>query len=473
VGNSLKLISDPIGFIEAGYRKYGLVWRGRAFGYRGVALLGPDANELVFADRAKNFSSAGGWNLVFERVFPRGLMMMDFDEHRLHRRAMGVAFKPAPMKAYLGLLNEGIQQRVMSWLQANRRPGGVADLWFFPAIKQLSLDLAATSFLGMPLGPRATEINRMFVDMLAAAAGVVRVPVPGSAMWKGVKGRAALVELFGREIPRRRQSPDTSLFTALCRATKEDGSLLADQEIIDHTSFLMLAAHDTLTSTITTLVSLLARHPDWQERLREEMLGLGLPVGAHLTYERLDDLRLLEMAFKEAMRLAPPLPVIPRRAVRDFEFMGHRIPAGTQVAVSSLFTHRMPEIWPEPDKFDPMRFTDEAVRGRHKYAWVPYGGGAHMCIGLHFSYMLTKTFFYHLLTTTRLSMAPGYVPRWQMFPYPKPKDGLLIQLERLQPGTAQAALYGGARAPARCPLHQSERAHLAVAGCPAHGISRI
>src|SRR5262249_6368822 len=112
VGNSLKLIGDPIGYIEAGYRKYGLVWRDRAFGYRGVALLGPDANELVFADRAKNFSSAGGWNMVFERVFPRGLMMMDFDEHRLHRRAMGVAFQPAPMRAYLRLLHEGIQQRV-------------------------------------------------------------------------------------------------------------------------------------------------------------------------------------------------------------------------------------------------------------------------------------------------------------------------------------------------------------------------
>jgi cytochrome P450 len=74
----------------------------------------------------------------------------------------------------------------------------------------------------------------------------------------------------------------------------------------------------------------------------------------------------------------------------------------------------MPEIWPEPMKFDPLRFTDEAVRARHKYAWVPFGGGAHMCLGLHFAYMQAKSFFYHLLTTTNVSLAPGYGQSWQM-----------------------------------------------------------
>jgi cytochrome P450 len=162
------------------------------------------------------------------------------------------------------------------------------------------------------------------------------------------------------------------------------------------------------------------------------MQALGLPPGAPLPYERLGELTLLEMAFKEAMRVNPPVPGIPRAAVRDFQFGGHRIPAGTRVAVNALFTHRMPEIWPEPLKFDPLRFTDAALRARHKYAWMPFGGGAHMCLGLHFAYMQAKSFFYHLLTTTRVSLAPGYVPRWQMWPIPKPRDGLPIRIERVR-----------------------------------------
>jgi cytochrome P450 len=414
------------------YHKYGPVYRDHLFGVRSVAMLGPEANELVLFDRDKNFSSADGWGYLLDRLFPRGLMLMDFDEHRLHRKALGVAFKPAPMKAYLGALNDGISRRIAEWHLAGPGQGGATDLKFYPAIKQLTLDLAAISFLGIGLGPQANGVNRAFIDMVAAITGVVRTPIPGTQMRKGVKGRQAIVAFFLREIPGRRAGRATDLFSELCRTVKEDGSLLTDQEIADHMSFLMMAAHDTLTSSVTSLVYLLCNHRDWQDRLRAEMQALGLPPGAPLPYERLGELTLLEMAFKEAMRVNPPVPGIPRAAVRDFQFGGHRIPAGTRVAVNALFTHRMPEIWPEPLKFDPLRFTDAALRARHKYAWMPFGGGAHMCLGLHFAYMQAKSFFYHLLTTTRVSLAPGYVPRWQMWPIPKPRDGLPIRIERVR-----------------------------------------
>jgi cytochrome P450 len=385
VGNTFAALRDPVGHAEAMYRKYGPVYRDSLFGVRSVALLGPDANELVLFDRDRNFSSSDGWGHLLDRLFPRGLMLMDFDEHRLHRKALGVAFKPAPMKAYLGALNVGISRRIAEWHLAGAGQGGTGDLRFYPAIKQLTLDLAATSFLGIGLGAQANAVNRAFVDMVAAITGVVRAPVPGTQMGKGVKGREAIVAFFRREIPGRRAGQATDLFSELCRATKEDGSLLADQEIADHMSFLMMAAHDTLTSSVTTLVYLLCKHPEWQDNLRAEMHGLGLPPGAPLPYERLGELALLEMAFKEAMRIIPPVPGIPRAAVRDFQFKGRDIPAGTRVAINAIFTHRMPEIWPEPLRFDPLRFTDVAVRARHKYAWVPFGGGAHMCLGLHFA----------------------------------------------------------------------------------------
>jgi cytochrome P450 len=138
---------------------------------------------------------------------------------------------------------------------------------------------------------------------------------------------------------------------------------------------------------------------------------------------------LSEMAFKEAMRMKPPVPSIPRRAMRDFTFKGYAIPAGTLVSTNPLFTHHMPDIWPDPDAFDPLRFTDEAQRARHRFAWVPFGGGAHMCLGLHFAYMQAKCFARHFLQNLSVSLEPGYTPQWQMWPIPKPKDGLRVTLK--------------------------------------------
>ena len=115
--------------------------------------------------------------------------------------------------------------------------------------------------------------------------------------------------------------------------------------------------------------------------------------------------------------------------MRDFSFKGYDIPAGTMVGVNPLFSHHMPDIWPDPDAFDPMRFTDEAQRGRHRFAWVAFGGGAHMCLGLHFAYMQAKCFARHFLQNLSVSLEPGYTPQWQMWPIPKPRDGLRVVLK--------------------------------------------
>ncbi len=431
VGNTITVLRDPVGSSQRMHDKYGPVFRSRVFGFRSVSLLGPDANELLLFDRDKNFSSADGWGPILDQVFPRGLMLMDFDEHRLHRKALGVAFKAGPMKSYHAALNDGISRRIAEWHLEGGGQGNATSFTFYPKIKQLTLDLAATSFLGIKLGEEAKAVNGAFVDMVAASIGMVRSPVPGTKMWRGVKGRKVISDFFGAEIPRRRGGTATDLFSELCRATKEDGTLLTEQEIIDHMSFLMMAAHDTLTASVTSLVYQLAKNPEWQDKLRAEIIALNLPRGAPLQSEHLAAMPLCEMAFKEAMRINPPVPSVPRRAVRDFHFQGHDIPAGTRVAINPLFTHHMPSLWPEPHKFDPLRFTDEAVRARHKYAWVPFGGGAHMCLGLHFAYMQAKTFFYHLLSTSRVSVADGYTPAWQHWPIPRPRDGLPVRIERL------------------------------------------
>lgn len=417
LGNTLKLLTDPAAYTAAAAARHGPVFRSRAFGQTGVVMLGPDANERVLFDRDKIFSSEQGWGPILNLLFPRGLMLMDFDHHRVDRRTLSVAFKPEPMRGYADALNEGIARRVATW-RGQTMP-------FYPAIKQLTLDLAASAFLGIPWGPEADRVNRAFVDMVQATVGIVRRPVPFTAMGRGVAGRAFLIEYFTPMVAERRASEGDDLFTHVCKATDEAGDHLTVPAIVDHMNFLMMAAHDTITSSLTTTIWQLAQHPEWQDRLYDEMTAIA-PPGSGVGHNALGQLELTDMAFKEALRLIPPVPTVPRRALRDFSFGGFDIPAGTQVSISPLYTHHMADHWPDPERFDPLRFEAEPTRARHKYAWVPYGGGAHMCLGLHFATMQAKIFLHHVVTTLRVSVEPGYRPDWAMWPIPRPKDGLKV-----------------------------------------------
>lgn len=422
VGTLLEQLKDPHAFTRRMSRKHGQLYRVNSMGKRFVQMLGPEANELVMFDRDKVFSSEQGWGPVLNLLFPNGLMLMDFEKHRADRKTLSVAFKPEPMKLYCEALNAGIRMRIADWEGKS--------FAFYPAIKSLTLDLAATAFLGIPFGPEADRINKAFVDMVQASIGIVRVPLPGTKMGRGVAGRKFLVEYFGKEVPKRRAGDAQDMFSQFCRATDEEGNPLSAEAIVDHMNFLMMAAHDTITSSATSLVMLLGRNSGWQATLRAEMKGLGLN-DEDLPYERMNDLVLTDYAFKEALRMIPPVPSIPRRAVKDFEFGGFRFKAGTYVGISPAYTHQMAEHWPDPEKFDPLRFEPEQVKARHKYAWVPFGGGAHMCLGLHFAYMQIKILMWHMLRTRSIALPEGSGKDWQAWPIPQPKDGLPVRLETL------------------------------------------
>ena len=423
VGNTFRMLADPHAFTRRMVETYGPVYRNKAFGGWVVALVGAEANELVLFDRDKNFSSEQGWGPILDQLFPRGLMLMDFDHHRADRRALSIAFKPGPMRHYAGSLDRGIAEAVKDWSGAPMR--------FYPAIKQLTLDLAADSFIGIPWGAEADAINQAFVYMVQASVAPVRHPLPFTLMRKGVKGREFLVDYFTQETHKRRaEGGGQDMFSQFATAEREDGSLLPVDEVVDHMNFLMMAAHDTITSSATSLVWLLARHPEWQERLRAEIVAVTGGAGS-VRYEDLGKLELTEMAFKEALRMIPPVPSTPRRALREFEFGGYRIPAGTHVGINAQYVHHMEEYWPEPERFDPLRFTPDKVKERHKYAWVPFGGGAHMCLGLHFAYMQVKILMAQLLTRYSIEIEDGYAPEWQPWPIPRPKDGLKVEFKPL------------------------------------------
>jgi cytochrome P450 len=416
---------NMLGGLAALHDRYGSVVEQRIWPFRIVNLYGPDANRLVLLDQDRIFSARRPWMAIMGRIFPNGLLLMDDDQHKHHRKIMHQPFKRPALRGYLDRMNEVIGERVGDWHNEGQ------PLAAFEAYKSLTLDMAAKIFVGVDLGPGAKAMNTAFEDLVAASMSRLRLPIPGLEFHRGLQARAFMIQFFGDLIGKKRETAGDDLFSRLCHASTEDGSRFSDQEIIDHMSFLMMAAHDTTTSSLCSLTYLLAKHPQWQDRVREESMGL---ASNDLDFDEADSLPALQQAIQETLRLYPPLPVIPRIANADFEFDGYRVHENSMVIVSPIHTHRMPEWWSDPERFDPDRFSPErAEHERHSHSWVPFGGGPHMCIGLRFAQLQIKTVIHQLVRRYRFEVPDNYTMPVQQAPISKPLDGLpvaFIPLER-------------------------------------------
>jgi len=382
-------------------------------------LLSPDGNEFVLLDRDKNFSSRKAWNASLEKLFPNGLMLRDGDEHRYHRRLMGAPFKAHALESYVESMNLDIASTITSW-------GLQKDFLFYPAVKDLTLSLASKIFIGENLSNEAGKVNTAFVDLVNASMVIIRYPMFGNKYQRGLEGRAFLQEYFGSRVAGKQASNDTDMFAEISRAQSDDGTGFSKQDIIDHIIFLMMAAHDTTTSSLSSVCFALAKNPEWQDRIREEIKATG---SDSLSYQAMPEFDAAGLVLKEALRLYPPLPTIPRAAIQDCEFDGFKINKGDQVLVCPSFTHRMPEIWTNADSFDPERFNKERAEDKiHKHAWIPFGGGAHKCLGIKFAELQVKLVLFHILKSYQVTVKPGYEMPYAPAPIGKPTDLLPLQL---------------------------------------------
>jgi len=127
----------------------------------------------------------------------------------------------------------------------------------------------------------------------------------------------------------------------------------------------------------------------------------------------------------------PPLPTMPRKVVKDVEHYGVPFKKGQYVSISPAHTHYMDEYWSEPNKFDPERWSPErAEYKKHTYQWIPFGGGAHMCVGQHFADLQVKAVMHQVLLNYKWTVPEGYEVPYQLMPIAKPKDGLPVSLKK-------------------------------------------
>jgi cytochrome P450 len=412
-------VMDPFKFTEKMYRRYGPVHRFYACGSWNVQLVGPEANEFVLGDRDGNFSAFGGWKPVFGRHFDGGLLLRDGADHQWHRKIVGTAFKQGQLDAYLSLFAPNIARLCSTW------SGQTLDA--YQLSQKLTFANGYSAFLGRDAA-RATPNDLLaFRYMMRSATAVLPWTLPGTAhgraAWAKKHIRRLLTPMLG-EVP----APGRRDLASMLVRMMHEGQL-TNEEVMSHLTFTIAASFDALSSGTVSTLHYLARDPDWQKRVRDELCSQIRSADQ----PRLAEVQACEQsgwAVKEALRLNAAAPVLWRRALRDVSFAGQRIPAGTVTGVNPMLTHLLPAIWGDPRRFDPGRFSPERSRARHRFAYVPFGSGAHRCLGGNFASLQARALLRSLLEQHELVLAEGREPRWYHWPNCRPLGGLRIELRR-------------------------------------------
>jgi cytochrome P450 len=427
-GRTIQMTSDPLPILLGLYEEYGPIFSVRLLHHPVVFMLGPEANHYVTVTHPQNFhwreSSFG--DLI--PLLGDGLLTIDDGYHDRAREIMMPAFHREQVSA-------AVEAMVAETTPAidRLRPGQVVDVYEW--MRGLAMRIAMRALLGLDpdeagKGAAAAEHFERALAFYGIEFHLRLLRGPGSPWSKMVASRAVLDEIVYGEIGRRRTTPDESrrdILSLLLAVCDNAGQGFSDKEVRDQVMTLMFAGHDTSTSTLTFMMHELARHPDVVEKLQEEqdrVLG-GLTPDIE-TLER--EMPYLDMVLDEVLRLYPPAWIGPRRAVRDFEFGGHSVTHGTYVNYCSWASHRIPEVFPEPEAFIPERFTRERKAALPRGAYVPFGGGSRICIGKRFGQTEVKLVATMLLQRLRLDALPGRTMTVRQMPTLSPRGGLKMRV---------------------------------------------
>jgi cytochrome P450 len=396
-------------------RRHGPVSWWQAFGRKVVAATGPDAAHEVLTNKDKAFAS--GWPSVIGPWFDGGLLAMNASEHLAHRRLMQAAYSEEALAGYLRLMSEDAADYVARW------PVGRA----FPAvhaIRELSGQLTTRALLGMSYEAAGQRVVDAMEECIKAETALLRLRLPGTLWLRAHRSRRWLINYLAHHIAGARARERADFLSVLSRLEGADGDRFTDEQVAHHMLFTLIASHDTTTTAMVATLYFLGKHPEWQDRVRAESIARAAgPRGS----QDLRELETLELVVKESMRLVSPSPIAMRVTVKDTDILGHFVPAGHLVSVCTGVNQLLSELWPHPHRFDPERFRGAGEQDRaHRLAWLPFGAGAHKCIGLHFGMAKVKIAVDALLRRFEWTFPAGYEAPWRFTSLPAPSDGLPV-----------------------------------------------
>jgi cytochrome P450 len=403
IAQTASFLRRPFRFMTRCHQRYGDVFSVR-LGFtgpgRGIVVGSSALVREVFLADGETFSGGLGNEPLRPIMGDNSVGLLDGARHARQRRLLMPPLHGERMRAYADTMRDVTLRHAASW------PRGPFPL--LPRLLQITLEIILRTVFGLE-GDELDELRDRLGRLLAVLANpmVLMMPalqrdLPLSPWRRFLRERAATDELLYRRIARARAAPPgkEDILTLLVHAVDDAGAPMTDVELRDELVTLLLAGHETSATSLAWVFEQLLAHEDVLAGLRrelDEVVGPGPLQAAHLPR-----LERLEAAIREALRVRPAAPGAFRKTTATTKLGGYEIPAGSVVLASSFLAHRQPEVYPEPERFDPVRFLGTKPDA---YAWIPFGGGSRRCIGVAYAIYEMKVVCATLLAGMHLEAA--------------------------------------------------------------------
>lgn len=355
-------------------------------------------------------------------------MLQDGAEHRATRRLMYPAFHGRAIASYFNTIQNIVRDFLKDW-------GERGTISLTADFRKLTLIVASRLFLGTQTNEEVKQTCKWFTELVAARLAILRWDVPFTLYGRAQRARRKLDDYLRKTIAKRRNQDNLDksrdVLDLLMAAVDEEGNSLSEEEIIEQTLLLLVAGHETTATLLSWVLFELGSRPELRQRLREE---LDKVVGdAPLAVGHLKHLTNMTNVLKEVERLYPPIYGIPRGVTKDIEYAGYCIPSGWIVIVSPMLTHRLPELYSEPDRFDPDRFAPPREEDKkHPCALLGFGNGSHSCLGFEFAQIEMKIILATLLRYYDWTVTPESSTIAPVFQPSKVQDKLRAHIKTIQ-----------------------------------------
>jgi cytochrome P450 len=374
-----------------------------------VFFTNPEAIKQIFTGDPEDLR-AGESNAVIEPLVGKNsLLLLDGRRHLLERKLMLPPFHGERMQAYGETMQEIAREVINSWPVG--RQFALQD-----QMQAIAIDVILRTVFGLDRGPEMSLLRTKLQEMLAVGANPMwlmpwfQIDLGRLTPWgRMVDLKKEITGLIYAEIDKRRRSGTkdrVDVLSMLLEARDDDGRTLSDEELRDEMVTLLVAGHETTTTSLSWAVYHLQRNLGELALLKEEITRV--TQGGPVRLEHLAKLERVDGAVKETLRLTPVVPVVGRVLHRSMEIGGWPLPKGAYVIPCAYLTHRRPDVWRDPERFNPGRFIDARPS---PYELLPFGGGVRRCIGMAFAMYEMKVVLSELVSRTTLRLAPGYEAR--------------------------------------------------------------
>ena len=393
----------------------------------------PDYVKDVLVTHHQNFIKGRALQRA-KRLLGEGLLTSEHDFHRRQRRLAQPAFHRQRVAAYATAMTDFGARTRERW-----RDGETLDISH--EMMRLTLAIVGKTLFDADVEDEAQEIGQALTDvinlfdvllLLPFSEYLDKLPLPQTRRFQRARDRLDATIFRMIEERRRSRSDRGDLLSMLLFAQDEEGHTgqMTDEQVRDEALTIFLAGHETTANALTWTWYLLSQHEEVETKLHAEIdavLGGRLP-----TVDDVPRLRYTEMVFAESMRLYPPAWAIGRLAVTDYEVGGYRVPARSLVLLSQYVMHRDARYFPDPERFDPERWTTEAREARPQYSYFPFGGGPRRCIGEGFAWLEGILLIATLAQRWRLRLVPDHPVELKPVITLRPKHGMRMTVSRRQ-----------------------------------------